>query len=378
MNRHEERIRPVWAEINLDAIRHNVGEVRRLIGPEAAIMAVVKAEAYGHGGFEVARAALEAGANWLGVALLEEGIALRRAGITAPLLVLTPLTAGQATAVVAHTLSVAICDMAAVRALSTAVSQVDRKIAVHVKVDTGMGRVGLPPSETAAFLEKLTAMPGIEVEGLFSHLATADEPDKTYAREQIARFERLVQELIATELLPRYVHIANSAAVIDLPEAHYNLVRPGIMLYGLPPSAEVGLERVQLKPALTLKTRVIFVKRVPAGTGISYGQKYHTTQAATIATIPIGYADGWSRRLSGRVSALIHGKRYPLVGTICMDQCMIDLGDDPVAIGDEVVLLGAQGSELITADEIAAVLGTINYEATCMISDRVPRIYNGQ
>lgn len=374
----QERIRSVWAEIDLAALRHNLGEIRRIIGPNVAQMAVVKAEAYGHGAFEVAQAACQAGAAWLGVALPEEGLALRQKGITVPILVFAPLQTEQVGFFLEHQLTATVCFLEPVVALSREALKRGQTVQVHVKLDSGMGRVGVRPEEAVKFIKKVAAIPGIKVEGLYSHLATADQADKRYALEQISRYEHVVSDLKAAGHLPGLLHLANSAGMMELPQTHLNMVRTGIILYGLYPSNEVDRGRIDLKPVLSLKTRVLYVKKVPAGTGISYGQRYHTAKVSTIATLPIGYADGWSRMLSHKAQALIGGKRYPVVGTICMDQCMVDVGDDPVEIGDEVVLIGAQGKERITADEIAELLGTINYEVTCMIGDRVPRVYINQ
>lgn len=374
MNRYAEMIRPVWAEIDRAAIRHNMGEIKRFVGPEVAVMAVVKAEGYGHGALAVAREALGSGAAWLGVSLPEEGIALRRAGITAPILVFAPLQTEFAAQVLENDLTTTLCIPEAAVRLAEAARQTGRIPRAHLKVDTGMGRVGVRPEEAVAFLERVKDC-GIAVTGVYSHLATADETDKSYALQQVKTFATVVAALKNANLAPECIHLANSAAIIDLPEAHFNMVRPGIILYGLYPSAEVRRERLRLQNALSLKSRVVFVKRVPAGTGISYGQRYHTGRETTVATVPIGYADGWTRLLSHKAQALIHGKKFPVVGTICMDQCMIDVGDEPVALGDEVVLIGRQGEAEISADDVARQLGTINYEITCMLSERVPRIY---
>ncbi len=370
-----EVIRPVWAEIDLNAVSHNLTEVRRVVGPDVEVMAVVKAEGYGHGAVETAKIALEQGAGWLGVALPEEGVELRKAGIEAPILVFEPLQTSQANIFLKYNLIATGCIREAMTALDGEAVQMGRKAQVHIKVDTGMGRVGLNVNEVNAFISKVSELPGLKITGLYSHLATADELNKSYAERQIKIFSDLVESLKTTGLLPHMIHLANSAAVIDLPHSYFNMVRPGIMLYGLYPSEEVNREKVDLKPALSLKTKIIFQKRVPGGLGISYGLKYHTPRETTIVTIPIGYADGWSRLLSGKAQALIGGKRFPIVGTICMDQCMIDVGDEPVEIGQEVILIGKQGEEYITADMTARQMGTINYEVTCMISGRVPRIY---
>jgi alanine racemase len=375
LNRYQERIRPAWVEINLAAIRHNVREVRRLVGPTPDIMAVVKAEAYGHGAVPVAKAAIAAGASWLGVALTEEGIALRAAGLTVPILILGPIQPDQVKPVVEYGLTAALCNWEAAVAMSREAGRTGKIAMAHLKVDTGMGRIGIGPSMAVEFMAKLKELPGLQVSGIFSHMATADERDKSYARKQIEIFSTMVAALRTAGLLPGKVHLANSAGIMELPTSYFNMVRPGIILYGLYPSDEVDRQKASFEPALALKTRVTFVKRVAKGTGISYGQRYHTGRESNIATIPIGYADGWSRMLTNKAEAVVHGKKFPIVGTICMDQCMIDLRDEPVEIGEEVILIGKSGTATITADEIAESLGTINYEVTCMLNNRLPRMW---
>ena len=375
MSRYPDSIRPVWVEIDLNAVRHNLAEIRRLVGPQVEIMAVVKAEAYGHGAVKIAQTALQSGATRLGVALPEEGIALRKAGINAPILVFSPLQTDQAETMVRYDLTPTICMLEPAVALSRAATAAGKEVPFHVKLDTGMNRIGIPAQEGIVFIKKMQSLPGILFEGIFSHLATADERDKEYARYQMKTFNKIIVDLKNEGLLPPKVHLANSAGIIDLPLAYYNLVRPGIILYGMYPSREVETDRIRLQPVFSLKTRVVFKKRVPQGTAVSYGRKYITPRETTIVTLPIGYADGLSRRLSGKAEVLISGKRFPIVGAICMDLCMVDVGDEPVEIGQEVVLIGSQGSEKITAEEIGAYLETINYEVTCMINDRVPRRY---
>lgn len=375
MNRHPQQIRHAWVEIDLDAIRHNMQEIRRMVGPAVDILAVVKAEAYGHGALPVAKTAIASGASWLGVAMPEEGIELRKAGIETPILIFGPIQPDQVGPVVKYGLTTAICNWESAVAMSGEAIRTGKPALAHLKVDTGMGRVGVRPDDTVEFIRKTRELPGLQITGIFSHMATADEKDKSYAKRQIEVFSMVVENLKAVGLLPEKVHLANSAGIMELPESYFNMVRPGIILYGLYPSNEVDRKKALLKPALTLKTRVSYVKRVPVGSGISYGQRYHTQKESTIATIPIGYADGWSRMLTNKAEAIIRGKRYPIVGSICMDQCMIDLGDDTVEIGEEVVLLGESGKEKISADSLAAKLGTINYEVTCMLSNRLPRVY---
>lgn len=375
MSRYQTFVRPVWVEVDLEAIRHNLTEIRRQVGPTVEIMAVVKAEAYGHGASKIAKTVLQSGANWLGVALPEEGISLREAGINAPILVFSPLQVDQAEVMVKYDLTPTLCLLEPAVALSRAAVAAGKNQPYHVKIDTGMGRIGVPANEGIVFIKKVQSLPGLVFDGVFSHLATADERDKDYAKYQIKNFNKVIVDLKDDGLLPSKVHLANSASIIDLPLTYYNMVRPGIMLYGMYPSFEVEIEKIRLKPAFSLKTKVVFVKKISQGTAVSYGRKYIASRESTIITIPIGYADGWSRRLSGKAEVLISGKRFPIVGTICMDLCMVDVGDEPVEIGQEVVLIGFQGTDSITTDEVARHLGTINYEVTCMISDRVPRRY---
>ncbi|MDI6870688.1 MAG: alanine racemase [Bacillota bacterium] len=367
-------IRPVWAEVNLDNLAHNVREIRRRIGPEAQIMAVVKANAYGHGAGPVARVALESGATWLGVALVEEAYELRREGIEAPIHLLSMPSPEQAEAVVAGGFSCAVCAVEVAEALSAAAVRLGRPARVQIKIDTGMGRLGLLPDEAPEFRRYLESLPGIELLGAFTHFASADETDKTYTWKQFETFQRALSACEGPPLL--LAHAANSAAIIDLPELAGPLVRPGIMLYGLYPSAEVSRTAVDLRPVMSLKARVAYVKRLPAGAAVSYGRTYVTRDPETVALLPLGYADGFSRLLSGRAEVLLKGRRVPLRGRICMDQCVVGVPDGlEVRVGDEAVIFGRQGGEEITVDEVAERIGTINYEVVCAVSGRVPRVY---
>jgi alanine racemase len=277
--------------------------------------------------------------------------------------------------VVRNDLTSTVCNLESAIALSREGVRTGKTAKVHLKIDSGMGRVGIDPETTVEFMRKIKELPGLQVSGIFSHMATADEKEKSYAKHQIQVFSRVVANLKTAGLLPEKVHLANSAGIMELPESHFNMVRAGIMLYGLYPSNEVNHKKANLKPVLSLKAKITFVKRVAKGTGISYGQKYHTERESTIATIPIGYADGWSRMLSNKVEAIVRGRKFPVVGTICMDQCMIDLKDEPINIGEEVILIGASGKESITTDIIAEKLGTINYEVACMLSNRLPKVF---
>jgi len=377
----DTRFRPVWAEIYLDRLRHNLKEVRRLVGPRVAIFAVVKADAYGHGALQAAQAFVEAGADYLAVALPEEGIELRQAGFKQPILVFGPYFPNQAPAFLEYDLMPTLAGPEALADLASHVkgtgSGSGKTLAVHVKVDTGMSRVGVQHGSLAADLVKKVAdTAGLKIAGMYTHFAKADETDKQSALRQMEIFMKTIALVEQAGIKIPIKHMANSAAIIDLPQIYLDAVRPGIMLYGLYPSEEVHKDRVDLRPAMELKARVSHVKLVEAGTTISYGGTYAPKKASTIATIPAGYADGYSRILNGRgAEVIIRGRRYPVAGRICMDQFMADAGEDEVAIGDEAVLFGRQGGAFVSADEVASKLGTINYEVTCMVSRRVPRVY---
>ena len=368
---------PICAEVNLGAIRRNFQALTAILSPQTGIMAVVKADAYGHGAVPVARELLQAGSRQLAVARVLEGEELRAAGITAPVLVLGLIEPRQAAKAISLDLSLAVASKDLAQALSSAAVEQGKTCPVHVKVDTGMGRIGIRPSQARDFIRWLQELPGIKVEVVCSHFATADSHDKSVARQQLAQFTALKKVLEGLEI-PNF-HLANSAGILNFPQAHFSLVRPGIALYGLPPSQERE-PRVKLEPALTWKARLNFIKELPPGSGISYGHTFHTTRQTVVGTVSVGYADGYSRLLSNSGQMLVGGRRVPVVGRVCMDQTMVDL-TDLVAhgarpkVGDEVVLIGRQGSEEITAEEVARKLGTINYEVVCGISKRVPRLY---
>lgn len=394
------QFRPVWGEVDLDAVRDNVRNLLAMALP-AALLAVVKADGYGHGAVPVAEAALEAGATWLGVALVEEGIALRNAGIDAPILVLSEQPAAAAAAIVAHHLTPIVYTTAGIDALANAVADAggSEPLPVHLKVDTGMHRVGCAPGEALALADAVVARTELVLEGVCTHFAVADDPSHPSTREQIRTFELVLEQLARSSdkagaldeagnprrAGPSIAHASNSAGLLAYPEARYDLVRCGIAIYGIPPSPAVA-DAVPLRPALSLKARVSHVKELPAGARLSYGLRYELGRAGRVATIPIGYADGVARNLGlagGQV--LIRGRRFPIAGTVTMDQLMVDLGvdadgneaalGDEVQVGDEVVLLGRQGAEEITAEEWATRLGTIAYEIPTGIGVRVPRRY---
>ncbi|NLC77742.1 MAG: alanine racemase [Clostridia bacterium] len=370
-------MRPVWAEIDLEAIRYNCRQVKGLVKQGTEIMAIIKANGYGHGAQEVAKEVLEAGATQLGVATQKEALVLRKAGIAVPILILGFTPSEDVAVSIKNKLAQTVFSLAQGVEIARRAKDLGLKAPVHLKIDTGMGRIGFLPDEKGlADIVRLLELPGLQVEGIYTHLAQADSADKSSARRQLARFDEFLAKLKREGRKLPLIHAANSAAVMELPEAHYDLVRPGIMLYGLYPSEEMRRERVELRPALSWKTRVVHVKEVPPGTPISYSGTYVTGRTTRVATLPLGYADGFRRLLSNRGQVLIHGQRAPVIGRVCMDQTMVDVTDvGPVAVGDLVTLIGRQEQEEITAEEMAGWVGTINYEIVCGISDRVLRKY---
>lgn len=373
--------RPTWVEISLDALRSNIEGFQRVLPDGMKLMAVVKADAYGHGAVGVSKEAIEAGVDYLGVAFLDEALELRHAGITAPILVLGYTPPGGLEIARQMDITVTVYSREVLAELQKQAKHTAQgaahKLKIHIKLDTGMGRLGLRAEQEAIpFIEEALSLPNVAVEGLFTHYANADETDKSYTREQYHKFERIVEHFKQKEIEFAYLHAGNSAGAIDLPELTYNLVRLGISMYGLYPSEEVNRQKIDLKPVLSLKTGIVHLKTLPPGSGISYGTIYHTKTDEKIATLPIGYADGYSRMLSRKAEVLIRGQRVPVVGRICMDQCMANVTGVPDAnISDEVVLIGEQQGERISAEDVANLLGTVNYEVTCMISHRVARVY---
>jgi alanine racemase len=372
-------LRPSWAEVDLGAVRHNAGLLRRLAAP-AALCAVVKADAYGHGTVPVARAALEGGATWLAVALVEEGMALRRAGIDAPVLVLSEPTAGAMTAAVADRLTPTVYTAAGVAAAAASASSAGTVVGVHVKVDTGMHRVGADLLDLPALVGAVADAPGLTFDGLWTHLSVADGDsagDRTFTADQLRLFAAARASLAAAGFDPPLVHAANSAAALAFPEARLDMVRCGIALYGVPPAPTIAPAGDDaLRPVLTLRSRVSFVRSLEAGERPSYGRRRPLARRSTVATVPIGYADGIPRRyFADGGTVLIGGRRRPLAGTVTMDQIMVDCGSDPgVSVGDEVVLIGSQGTGTLTVPDWAEVLGTIGNEILTEIGSRVPRV----
>jgi alanine racemase len=365
---------PTRALVHRDRLEHNLRLLRELAGGQA-LWPAIKANAYGHGAELVARTLLEHGCDTLCVAHAEEAVELLESGVRATFVVMSASLPEQAEIFVEHDLEPVVCTLEGVEALARAAERAGRRVAVHVAVDTGMGRIGCPPEEVRSFLERCRSHSGIRVRGLMSHFPRADEADKSFSRAQIETLRELRE--VARGLGVEVVHLANSAGILDLPDSRFDAARPGISLYGLAPSAAIQNPRVhELQPVLEWKTRITFLKEVGAGVGLSYGHSFRTVQPSLVATIPVGYGDGLSRSLSNRFEVLVGGTRCPQVGTITMDQSLVDVTQlrGRVAVGDEVVLIGRQGGESVTADELAAVLGTINYEIVTGISRRVPRL----
>jgi len=368
-----ERGHPVWAEIDLGALRHNVRVLRRL-SSGAELMAVVKGYAYGHGNPECALAMLEAGATRIGVARVAEGLHLREAGVSAPIHIFTEPPPDAIPSMIARELTPTVYTERFARALADSARAV-RRIGVHVKLDTGMHRVGVPASEVAEAIAMLRSLECIEIEGVWSHLAVADIPDHPFTRKQLDLFTELVDAIERAGVRVRYRHIANSAATLSLPESHFDLVRCGVAAYGLWPGRELQ-GAADLRPVLALKARVNMVKEIPAGESLSYGLNYELARTGRVVTVPAGYADGYDRRLSSRADVLLAGRRYRVSGTVCMDQFLVDVGAmDGIDVGTTVTLIGTDGGERISAEELADHIGTINYEVTARIPSRVPRLY---
>lgn len=371
-----------WAEINLDHIAWNVRRIRQSVRRSCEIMGVVKADAYGHGVDQIVPVLLANGVSRLAVSMLDEAIQLRQSGITVPILVLSYTDPRRAPEILNHKITQTVYSRDLAQALSDAAAELGCDARIHIKVDTGMGRVGfLAGYDAIKDITWIRELPRIIIEGLYTHFATADELDTAYTWQQFELFMSISRELDRIGLSIPIKHVCNSAATMRFPGMHLDMVRPGLILYGMvPPGCPDAWP--DLHPAMSLKSSIILAKDVPPGNSISYGRMFTTERPSRIATIPIGYADGYSRRLSGRASALVHGCRLPIVGRICMDTCMVDttdLPDPPARVGDEVVLFGEQVTEgksaWITVDEMADWMETINYEVTCLIGRRVPRAY---
>ncbi len=367
-----------WAEINLDALKVNIENVRKITDKNAKVMAVVKADAYGHGVYEAAKVFLENGADSLAVACLSEAKQLRKEGIDVPILILGAVYEDEADEIVEFDVTSAVFSYETAKFLSDSAVKQGKKCTVHIKIDTGMSRIGIMAGDMdedgIEEIKKIASLPGIYIEGIFSHLSTSDEKDTSYTEKQFKIFESFYKKLLAAGIKIPVRHIANSAAIMMYPKMHLDMVRAGVVLYGLYPSDDVDKSILPLIPAMSLKSRISMVKEMPCGRGVSYGKEYETKGNEKIATVPVGYADGYLRDISKDGYVLLKdGNKAKIVGRICMDQCMIDVTNvNNIDRGDEVTLFGESG---ITADSIARWLGSINYEVVCLISKRVPRVY---
>jgi len=366
------RGRPLWASINLDAVSYNISQIKRQVGPKTEVLAVVKANAYGHGAVPVARAALATGASGLAVACTDEGVQLRQAGITAPILVMGYTPSWEVGNIVSNNLIPTVTTSELVNALASIGYSSGKRFPVHMKIDTGMHRFGLMPEEAKDLASLIKDLPSLDLIGIYTHFASADEVDKSFTLQQFSNFMEAIKDLPEV----RYRHAANSAAIADLPEMALDMVRPGISIYGCYPSKAVG-RSLDLKPALSLRSYVTRVLRLSKGESVSYGRTWTAERDCRVALISCGYADGLPRLLSNRGNVLIRGVRAPIIGRICMDQCLADVSHivEQVAPEDEVVIIGRQGDEEITVEEIADQAQTISYEILCGISARVPRVY---
>jgi alanine racemase len=371
--------RPTVCFVDLDALRWNFRQIRSRVGPQVKVLSMVKANGYGHGAPAISKALAAEGSDAFGVATLEEAVELRQAGIRAPILVLAGAYPEQSDQFFDNALTPVIHALESLRELDAAVHSRRKTLNVHLKIDTGMGRLGLLATEFDSWLPKIKKLKALKIDGVFSHFSHAENVEGSYTQQQLKLFQTIVDRLRAEGISPSLVHLANSAATITLPAAYFDMVRPGLMLYGIYPSPAMG-SQICLQPVLSWKTRILQLKKVPAGSSISYGQTFITKRESFIATLPIGYADGYPRLLSNRGEVLINGKRAPVVGRVCMDLTMIDVTDiGKTQQGDEVVLLGRQGDAEISADEMAVWAETISYEILTSIGARVPRIhYNTQ
>ncbi len=372
-----------WVEIDLDAIKHNLKTIKEHLGGQTKMMAVVKADGYGHGAIEVAKTALESGAEWFGTALIDEAIQLRNAGVEEPILILSKISEEYIEELFKYNITPCVADVEFARLLSKEAKKRNQNIKVHIKIDTGMTRIGFLYDDNAETREKTKAdileisrLSGIEIEGAFTHFAIADSWGTEYTNMQCSRFCDLMKKLEENGIKIPLKHVSNSAAMVNFPQMSMDMVRVGIMAYGLNPSEETDCENLNLIPAMTFKTRITHVKEVEKDTRISYGGVYKTDKRKVIATLGVGYADGYSRMLSDKAEVVVKGKKVKQTGRICMDQCMIDVTEvNNINIGDEVILFGGGRNADISADDVAKLLGTINYEVVCMVAKRVPRVY---
>lgn len=367
--------RPTWVEIDQNALRHNLLAIQKWVGPYIKIMGVVKADAYGHGDYEVSRILLNNGVEMLGIAILEEGIQLRDKGIKAPLLLLGGIFEEQIDTVIQYNLIPTVYDLKLAKALSRKAHYFNKIIKIHVYVDTGMGSIGIRYNQAVEFVKAIKDIKNLSIDGIYTHCSCSDEKESKYTHLQIKRFRNILAALDAIKVCISLQHMANSGAILGYPATYFNMVRPGLSLYGLYPSEEAS-RNIGIRPVMSFKTRIIHIKDMKTGDVVGYGRTYRITKPTRVATLPFGYDDGYSRLLSNQGKVIIRGAKASIIGRVCMDQCFVDVTDiKGVSIGDEVVLYGNQGKETISIESIAKQLNTIPYEITCSVSKRVPRIY---
>jgi alanine racemase len=363
--------RPTWAEVDLDCLAYNFDQVKKAVSSQTCILATIKADGYGHGLIPVARKLAACGAGYFGVASIDEGIKIRQARLKIPVLILGLILKEDISPLFEYDLIPTVCSYDLAMELDRRARRLRKKIKIHIKVDTGMGRIGVAKEQALSLIKKIHRLRSLEIEGIFTHFAFADM-DREFTSHQINLFNRLIDRLKACGIRPRFFHAANSMGIIAYHNSHFNMVRPGLVLYGLYPKEGM---KVKLKPVLSLKTKVIFVKKVPKGCGISYGHIYVTSKNSTVITLPIGYGDGYPRNLSNLGPVLVKGRRFKISGRVCMDQVMVDVGNLRVRLGDEAVLIGSQKKNRITTEELAGLSGTIPYEIVCGLGSRIPRVY---
>lgn len=364
-----------WVEIDLDRLKENFRKVKEWVGPDKRILVAVKADAYGHSSVAVSKALAVEGVSVLGVASLEEAIEIKRGGAGVPVLILSPSSFMEIPEIVTEGFTSTVSNIEYARRLSGVAGAMDRKMEVHIEVDTGMGRTGVNYSGAADFIQQVCELDSIQVEGIFTHFASAEASDKTFALEQLKRFTQVLEDLRSRSVEIPMVHAANSASLLDLRESHFNMVRPGLVIYGMYPSKWVK-RQIDVRPVMTFKARVAHLNSIRRGETVSYGRTYTAPKDSTVAVVSVGYGDGYSRALSNKGEVLIRGKRFNIVGVVCMDLTMVDVTGHPeIRVGDEVVLIGSSGEEEISADELARLSGTITYDVTCSVGPRVPRVF---
>lgn len=375
---YKEAIRPAWVEINLSNLDYNIKNIKAKVGDHVDIIGVIKADGYGHGSVRVAEVLRKNGVRTFAVAALSEAIRLRENGVHEEIIMLGLTPDMYADTIAAYDITPVVCSASNALAISQAAADAGKTVAGLIAIDTGMGRIGYLPEDPGAIedIKKIDALPNFKIKGLFSHFATADAADKTYAKEQEKRYNVFYEKLTEAGVSVPMRTFANSASVMELPSVYFDAVRPGIILYGCYPSAEVDRSQLSIKPVMSVKANIVHLKKVPQGTTISYGRKFTASRESLIATLALGYADGYPRPYSSVGKVIVNGVFAPIAGNICMDQCMIDVTDVPgVKLGDEVIIMGSDGENTILADDIGDATGTINYEIVCAFGQRLPRIY---